>query len=50
MSAPVSRRRVHEARRRAARADAITLAVWGILCGFLGGWLWLLWVAGGGIR
>ena len=48
MSAPVSRRRVHEARRRQARNDLLAaFACWLLMIG-IGSWLLMLWLVSGG--
>ena len=48
MSAPVSRRRVHEARRRQARKDLLAaFACWLLMIG-IGSWLLMLWLVSGG--
>ena len=48
MSAPVSRRRVHEQRRREQRQDALATVAVGCLLGLVGAWLLMLWAVEGG--
>ena len=48
MSAPVSRRRVHDQRQRQARTDAIAMAVSAVVLGLAAFVLGLLWLIEGG--
>ena len=48
VSAPVSRRRVHDQRRREQRQDALATVAVGCLLGLVGAWLLMLWAVEGG--
>lgn len=48
MSARVSRRRVHDQRRRQQRQDALATLACACLLGLVGAWLLMLWLVSGG--